>query len=182
MRNRSLSWPKDEVQSFHRGGKYRKASAICERGHQIDRSLSPMNITVVPDMCSECGGKVLTACELCEVRIPGAVSGGDIFWEFIPSDLPYFCDNCGSMYPWATKRERIYELENRLRNEAIDEVDYKAISDQLQKLLNDDLSSEEEKKIWERVKSKAGVFFFSENVKDIATSLMTKVLRDQLGI
>lgn len=158
------------------------ASAICERGDQITRSMGWRQSSYIPEKCIECGAEVLTGCKKCGVRIPGEITGGDIFFSAPPNWLPYFCESCGSMYPWATKRERIYELENRLRNEAIDEVDYKAISDQLQKLLNDDLSSEEEKKIWERVKSKAGVFFFSENVKDIATSLMTKVLRDQLGI
>ena len=86
------------------------------------------------------------------------------------------------MYPWATKRERIYELQNQLRFGNIDEVDFRSISEQLEKLLNDGLSEEDERKIWERVKEKAGAFFFSENVKDIATSLMTKILRDQIGI
>jgi hypothetical protein len=136
----------------------------------------------VPEKCIECGAEVLTGCKKCGVRIPGETTGGDIFFSAPPNWLPYFCESCGSMYPWATKRQRIFELENRLRLEGVEEADYATITEQLEKLLDENLSPEGERKIWEKIKIKAGAFFFSENVKDIATSLMTKVLRDQLGI
>ena len=74
------------------------------------------------------------------------------------------------------------ELENRLRLEEIDEADYEAIKVQLEKLLNPDISQEEETNAWEKIKSKAGATLKSENVREIVVSLINKVVRDQLGI
>lgn len=182
MNLQSLKWPKDEAESYARGGRYHKASAICERGHQIDRSLSPRSTMHVPDRCTDCGALILISCEKCTVRIPGTLYGGDIMFEMSPNELPFFCDNCGFMYPWATKKQKIYELENRLRLEEIDEADYEAIKVQLEKLLNPDISQEEEKNAWEKIKSKAGATLKSENVREIVLSLINKVVRDQLGI
>jgi hypothetical protein len=183
MNVNEMKWPPGEDQKYYRGHRYTAASAICERGHELSRSIDPDHEELwIPPWCSECGARVLIACKKCHMRIPGKLYGGNIGWGGIPTPLPYFCENCGSMYPWATKKQQISEYENRLRLELVDDADYRAITEQLEKLLNEDLTPEDEKRIWERIKKKAGEFFFSENVKDIATSLMTKVLRDQLGI
>ena len=42
---------------------------------------------------------------------------------------PSFCDGCGIAYPWATREERIYELENLFDEAGIDEADRVVIHD-----------------------------------------------------
>jgi hypothetical protein len=44
------------------------------------------------------------------------------------------CDECGSASPWATREERIFELENLLDEEDIEEADRVVIQDQLRRL------------------------------------------------
>lgn len=172
-------WPVDERVNMSRGGRYRQASAICEEGHQYTRSMSWMEETYVPNKCPECGANVLTGCRGCDLRIPGELVGGNLLFTSPPNTLPYFCEDCGAMYPWAGKEQKIYELKNRLRLEGLEEADFKEISEQLEKLKRDDLSSEDEKRVWAKVKEKAGAVLSNEGIMDLMLSIAGKVLKDQ---
>ena len=69
---------------------------------------------------------------------------------------PSFCDGCGAAYPWATREERIYELENLLDEQDIDDADRVVVSDNLRRLREEEaLSEKEERVLWERVKRAA---------------------------
>ena len=88
--------------------------------------------------CPKCGATVLTACPTCDLRIRGDYFvPGVIAVSTAPAS---FCDGCGSAFPWATLEERIFELENLLDEEDIEEADRVVIQDQLRRLTNAELS------------------------------------------
>jgi hypothetical protein len=87
---------------------YYRSAAICERGHVVT---TIMESSPVGKRCVECGAPVFVACGECGHRIRGAYIipgfvGGDDY------EPPMFCDDYGAAFPWAGRRERLYELAN----------------------------------------------------------------------
>jgi hypothetical protein len=72
-------------------------------------------------------------------------------------EAPKFCDGCGEPYPWATRQDRIYQLENLLDEEEIDEPTRLLVREDLERLRVDgpELDRDTELAIWRRVKSRA---------------------------
>jgi hypothetical protein len=124
---------------------------------------------------------VLVACPICERRIRGdhTVSGSLID---APGERPSFCDGCGSAFPWATREERIFELENLLDAEDIDEADRVVIGDHLQRLRVAGMSEKEERALWVGVKARAGKALSSGPVQRVVEGLVSAAIRNQLGI
>jgi len=75
-----------------------------------------------------------TGCPNCELRLRGYYHRPMVVSNRYKR--PSFCDGCGIAYPWATREERIYELENLLDEADIDEADRVVIQDQLQRVRN----------------------------------------------
>lgn len=103
----------------------------------------------VAQNCPKCGATVLTACLNCDLRIRGDY--------FVPGVIavstasrPSFCDGRGSAFPWATREERIFELENLIDEEDIEEADRVVIQDQLRRLTDAELSDRDERQAWSR--------------------------------
>lgn len=121
------------------------------------------------------------SCPECKHRIRGNsyVYGQ---WKFDVPPRPSFCDDCGNAFPWATRVERIYELENRLDREDIDPADKITIGEQLAKLRESGVSADDEKKIWQVIKEKSGKALFTPAVKNILEGIVSKVIRDSIGI
>jgi hypothetical protein len=90
---------------------------------------------------------VLTACPNCDLRIRG-----DYFLPGVigvsTASRPSFCDEWGSASPWATREERIFELENLLDEEDIEEADRVVIQDELRRLGNAVLTEKDERQAW----------------------------------
>jgi len=102
----------------------------------------------------------------------------DPAWE-----RPVFCDRCGSAHPWATREQRIFELENIVDEEEIDEADRVFLHDRLRELREQDgLDEKRERQLWSQIKQRGGSFLTSEPVLTIAQSLITARLRQDLGI
>jgi hypothetical protein len=95
---------------------------------------------------------------------------------------PSFCDGCGSAFPWATREERIFELENLLDEEDIEEADRVVIQDQLRRLTNAELSDKDERQAWSVIGRRAGVALKNPSVVRVLEGLITAGLRNQLGI
>jgi hypothetical protein len=97
----------------------------------------------LPEVCCD----VLTACPNCDLRIRG-----DYFLPGVigvsTASRPSFCDECGSAFPWATREERIFELENLLDEEDIEEADRVVIQDELRRLGNAVLTEKDERQAW----------------------------------
>ena len=168
--------------SLRRGDDYYRGAAVCRRGHVQTQYIDPTDgHKPIPDNCPKCGARVLTGCPHCDLRIrgdhhfPGTFGIGGY-------QRPSFCDGCGSALPWATREERIYELENILDEEDVDEADLIVIQAQLQRLQNSGLSEREEKQVWETIKRRAGQAITSGPVLRVLEGLVSASLRQQLGL
>ena len=171
-----------------RDGSYHLGSAICRRGHVETEYLRPgASGTVrrsgagVAQNCPKCGATVLTACPNCDLRIRGDY--------FVPGVIgvstasrPSFCDGCGSAFPWATQEERIFELENLLDEEDIEEADRVVIQDQLRRLSDAELTEKDERQAWSVIGRRAGAARKSPSVARVLEGLVTAAVRHQLNI
>jgi hypothetical protein len=169
-------------------GSYHLGSAICRRGHVETDYLRPSasgpvrrSGAGVAQNCPKCGATVLTACLNCDLRIRGDyfVPGGI---AVSTASRPSFCDGCGSAFPWATREERIFELENLLDEEDIEEADRVVIQDQLRRLTNAELSDRDERQAWSVIGRRAGAALKNPSVVRVLEGLITAGLRNQLGI
>ena len=107
-----------------------------------------------------------------------------IEWPYssLTASRPSFCDGCGSACPWATREERIIELENLLDQEDIEEADRVVIQDQLKRLTNAELSDRDERQAWSVIGRRAGAALKNPSVVRLLEGLITAGLRNQLGI
>jgi hypothetical protein len=135
----------------------------------------------VAQNCPKCGATVLTACPNCELRIRG-----DYFLPGVigvsTASRPSFCDECGSASPWATREERIFELENLLDEEDIEEADRVVIQDQLRRVGNAVLTEKDERQAWSVIGRRAGAALVSPSVARVLEGLVTAAVRHQLNI
>jgi hypothetical protein len=74
---------------------------------------------------------------------------------------PPFCDGCGAAHSWARREQRLYELQNILDQEEIDDVDRLWIDEQMDRLRADDgsITEKQEKDIWVGVRKRAPGLF-----------------------
>jgi hypothetical protein len=136
------------MQSFDPGSDHShyRPAAICKRGHTQTQDLT---LGEVGERCPTCGAKVLTGCPKCRTRIRGYyhVPGVTSFTgDYTP---PRFCDSCGAPFPWLDRQGRIFELENMLDDEDLDDASELAVREQLRALADPDLDEGEERKRWE---------------------------------
>lgn len=95
-------------------------------------------------------------------------------------DPPDFCDNCGAPHPWASRKARLYELENLLDNEDLDPADRLTIQEHLEALRNPDVSEEEQRERWGRIKKLAPGFVNAGG--RIIESVVSGAVKAQLGL
>jgi hypothetical protein len=175
-------WPEADLQAMGSPeGSWHKGSVVCRRGHRESAYLDPRKSRHIPEMCPKCGARLLIACPECGLRIrgdyfvPGVVG-------FATPDLSSFCDGCGAAFPWATREERIFELENLLDEEEIDEADLTVIHDHLERLRDAAMSDGDERAAWEIIKRRAGAALNSGPVRRVVEGLASAAIRQQLGL
>lgn len=165
------------------GGRDRRgylAMAACRRGHIHDSGLSvePTDL----GKCPECGADFITRCLNCGIRLRGM--------EYIPGiecaylQRPYaFCDGCGAAHPWATRAQRLYELQNILDQQDIDDADRLWINEQFDRLRAEDgeLSERQQKEIWSGIKRRAPELFKGA-ARAILSSLISMGVKSTLGL
>jgi hypothetical protein len=179
---RQPQFPEGDIDKYRRRNSYYEAAAVCRRGHIATQYIKPSESYADDEKCVKCGATVLIGCTVCGLRIRGdrfvpGVAG------FRPDPLPSFCDGCGAAHPWATREERIYELENILDEEDIDEADRVFIHDRLRELrVAESLDEKRERQLWTQIRDRSGKFLTSPPVQRITETLITAAIRSQLGI
>ena len=177
----------DAAQPFWRagepGGNGRsgyQAATVCRRGHvqsryqrEIPRDLG---------RCPTCGADVLARCRHCGLRIRGDYYVPGVI-GFKPTDVPAFCDGCGAAHSWATREQRLYELQNILDQEDVDDVDRLWIDEQMDRLRagGGEISERQEKEIWLGVKQRAPGLFGAAG-KAILNGVVSAGVKVALGL
>lgn len=89
---------------------YFKNATICLNGH-----IASSGEANYRNFCKECGEATVSKCDNCDSFIQGYyyVPG---FLRKIDYELPYYCHNCGSKYPWTRKL-----LENAVELVSLDD-------------------------------------------------------------
>ena len=157
-------------------GMYTRA-AICRRGHWISFDISRSS----SDFCQTCGAAVITACDSCGTGLLGVEINSEIvvFRTEAPQP-PRFCEKCGAPFPWLDRAGRIYELQNRLDREQLDPATELTVREQLDALVDPELSDQEQQQRWERVRRLApGLWSRSQNIVE---SLASAAIKHELGL
>ncbi|MBB5791793.1 DUF2321 domain-containing protein [Jiangella mangrovi] len=176
-------FPDRDVRALSRGQKNRRAAAVCRRGHVREHALGPLSsYRDVESYCSSCGAGVMIACEACGLRIRGVLAIGLSPYGRQTHSRPSFCDGCGGAFPWATRKERILELENLLDEEQIDDADRLVIHDHLRRLMAEGLDEKGEKAEWKGIVARAGSALKSGPVQRVFEGLVNAYLRKELGL
>jgi hypothetical protein len=130
---------------------------------------------------------MIIGCENCGLRIRGDYSVV-VFPPFRKvkrplAERPGFCDGCGAAHPWATREERIFELENIVDEDAIDEADRVFIHDRLRELRESEgLDDRRERLLWTQIRDRSSKFLLSPPVMRITETLITAALRRDLKV
>lgn len=178
----NMRWPDADVAAMRDGEAFHQGAAVCRRGHIQTQHLDPRKgLAEIPENCTKCGARVLAACPNCELRIRGKRFMRMVI-SATPAPRPSFCDGCGAAFPWASREERIYELENLLDEEAVDEADRVVIQDALERLRTKELSEKEERQAWETIKQRGGAAITSAPVKRVLEGLLSAAVRASLGL
>jgi hypothetical protein len=131
---------------------------------------------------------MIIGCENCGLRIRGDYSLVVFGLSFRRgkhplAERPGFCDGCGAAHPWATREERIFELENIVDEDAIDEADRVFIHDRLRELREaEGLDDKRERLLWTQIRDRSSKFLLSPPVMKITETLITAALRRDLKI
>jgi hypothetical protein len=157
---------------------YRPA-AICRRGHVQTIDLTHSE---VGERCPTCGAKVLTACPTCQARIRGHYHIPGVVHLDSGYTPPRFCDSCGKPFPWLDRQGRIFELENMLDDEDLDDADELAVREQLRALADPNLEEDDERKRWERVRQLAPGLWEKSGARAIIETVASAAIRRHLGI
>jgi hypothetical protein len=95
---------------------------------------------------------------------------------------PKFCDGCGEALPWANRQDYIYQLENLLDIEEIDQPTRLLVLEDLERLrIETDLGEDKQAEIWKRIKDRAPGLFVGSAMK-IIQSLITAYVGKKLGL
>lgn len=175
-----LKFPKADRNILTRRGGHYMGAAVCRRGHVVTSRIDLNDPHPNDTKCVTCGADVLIGCPSCGLRVRG---DWVILLSIREEGRPAFCDGCGVAHPWATRRERIFELENLLDQEDLDEADRLFVHERLRELREaEDLDDRRERQLWSQIRDRAGGFLTSEPVKKITETLVTAAVRNQLKI
>jgi hypothetical protein len=94
--------------------------------------------------------------------------------------IPSFCEFCGEPHPWADRKARVYQLENLLDAQGLDDATRLKVHAELVELRRADLPENEEAERWQRVKKLApGLIPAGQRIVE---SVMTAAIKAQLGL
>lgn len=159
-----------------------QAATVCRRGHVAVNGLTEAPITAGLGYCADCGAQIIARCPACGIRIRGCYHNPDV--EDLGSfELPRFCDGCGEPYPWATRQDRIYQLENLLDEEDVDEPTKLLVREDLERLRLEgaELDQEAQLAIWRRIKSRSPGLLAGA-AWNVGQNLLTAYVQQKLGL
>lgn len=151
------------------------------RGHAKDSNLTQAPAADL-GFCRQCGAPILGRCPSCNIRIRGREYAPGV-WTGEEYEPPRFCDGCGEPFPWADWQDRIYQLENLLDFEPIDDATRLLVQQDLARLRSDaaELNDEAQLTIWRRVKERAPSLF-RETALPIFQSIASAYILQKMGI
>lgn len=178
----TINWPSSDKVDIQTNKAHYKAAIVCRRGHVLSAFNSPLELeTDSTQRCTTCGAKQLKACLSCNTRIRGSYFVPMVV-SFAEFSLENFCDACGKAFPWASQQARIWELENVLDEQDLDESDRAQISFQLEKIATGQLVDEDELRAWRKIKSALGVTINNDRVKSLIFDLVGTYVKTNIFI
>jgi hypothetical protein len=139
---------------------------FCRRGHFLGHG------SKVSGFCETCGAPAVSSCANCQAPISSTRED--------PQRPQSFCGSCGAAFPWVDRKGRIYQLENLLAAEGLDEAAELEVREQLAALARTDLGEDEAAERWQRVKRLAPGLL--QTGRTIVEGLASAAVRAQLGI
>lgn len=163
-------------------------AAICRRGHVVSFDVRMKAVGDIPRFCKKCGAEVVTHCPTCGEELRGrkwsGPPGSGAAFDILPPAAtggytpPSFCHSCGAAFPWVGRKERIYELENLLAEEGLDEPTRARAEELLRQLARPEIEEDEERKLWQRLKGIVPGLFTKDSARTILQSLVSaEILR-----
>jgi len=149
------------------------SAAVCRRGHVFTAHAE--RAAEVPHRCVTCGAEVIIECPACGKRIRGLPF--NVNAKYRPPD---FCDDCGTPFPWLTRAGHIYQLENLLDEADLDAATRLQVREELDALAQPDLTDEEQRKRWERVKKLAPAVW--DSGQKILVNVVSETIQKSLGL
>ena len=133
-------------------------------------------------LCPRCGADVLTRCRQCGLRIRGSYYVPNVI-GFRPTPVPAFCDGCGGAHPWATRTQRLFELQNILDQEDVDDADRLWVEEQLERLRRDSggLTEKQEREIWAGIKRRAPGLFTGTG-RAVVSGVVSAAIKIAIGM
>lgn len=151
-------------------------AVACRRGHFLHASVDPGEQVDPEEMCTRCGAPAVLGCLQCGLRIKSQLWGQTY-------KLPGFCDGCGAVYPWATREERIFELENLLDQEEIEDADRLFLHERLAELRAVDGSDQaNEERLWKLVAQRGKALVSNPVAQAIINGLVLPLIRHKVGL
>lgn len=93
-------------------------SAVRGNGHRSDRYLRRPGTPGrdgVPKLCTKCSAPIYTACTSCQSPILGETASAVVIGSATKTPIPWFCQECGKPYLWASPEQMRAWVENRLK-------------------------------------------------------------------
>jgi hypothetical protein len=159
-----------------------QAATVCRRGHVAADGLTEAPITEGLGFCVDCGAQITARCPACGIRIRGRYYNPDVE-DLGPFELTRFCDGCGEPYPWATRQDRIYQLENLLDEEDVDEPTKLLVREDLERLrlADAELDQDAQLAIWRRIKSRTPGLLAGA-AWNVGQNLLSAYVQQKLGL
>jgi hypothetical protein len=147
---------------------------VCKRGHIATRITEIYTIPEYGKYCQDCGAALYHRCPACARQLPLVNKG---------AAAPSFCIGCGLPFPWATREDIVYHVQNQLDLQGLEEGDRRLLEDQLKELLKrpEDKDAENRQvKALEKLRDAAPkAWKFAAPILD---PLITAWMKSQLGI
>ncbi|QCS42635.1 DUF2321 domain-containing protein [Natrinema versiforme] len=109
---------------------------VCETGHILNHSTNTEWLAGDNNYCPTCGGEGLTECPNCQnnkIIVSDDVLSSDA--ELTRADLPLYCGNCGTTFPWAGNDEDPQRINQQfVATDLVEERYYQNIVDEINRV------------------------------------------------
>lgn len=150
-------------------------AVVCKRGHIATRITEAYRVAELGEYCADCGARLYHQCPSCDRQLPIIDVG---------ADASPFCIACGLPYPWATRKQLVYHVQNQLERVDLDEGDRRALQEQLEELLNAPADNNAEKRQAKVLKKLGDMVpaFYRDVAVPVLTPILTALMKQEMGL